>query len=40
MPEGVYGDRTPAEAVIYPYIASLHAQIILENALRARSRRL
>jgi Asp/Glu/hydantoin racemase len=35
MPEGVYGTRTPAEAVVYPYIASLHAQIILENALRA-----
>src|SRR5258708_7548061 len=34
MPEGVYGTRTPAEAVVYPYIASLHAQIILENALR------
>src|SRR5205823_10790966 len=35
MPEGVYGTRTPAEAVVYPYIASLHAQIILENGLRA-----
>lgn len=35
MPEGVYGGRTPAEAVVYPYIASLHAQLILENALRA-----
>jgi Asp/Glu/hydantoin racemase len=31
----VYGGRTPAEAVVYPYIASLHAQLILENALRA-----
>lgn len=35
MPEGVYGGRTPAEAVVYPYIASLHAQILLDNALRA-----
>lgn len=35
MPEGVYGDHTPAECVIYPYIASLHAQIILDNARRA-----
>ena len=37
MPEGVYGGRTPAEVVIYPYIASLHAQIILDNALRAQA---
>jgi allantoin racemase len=37
MPEGVYGNRTPAECVIYPYVASLHAQIILENALRAQA---
>lgn len=35
MPEGIYGERTPAEAVIYPYIASLHAQVLLDNALRA-----
>ena len=35
MPEGVYGARTPADAVVYPYIASLHAQLILDNALRA-----
>ena len=35
MPEGVYGARTPAEAVVYPYTASLYAQDILENALRA-----
>ena len=35
MPQGVYGSRTPAEAVIYPYTASLYAQDILENALRA-----
>ena len=37
MPEGVYGNRTPAECVIYPYIASLHAQIILDNARRAQA---
>ncbi|HUQ73169.1 MAG TPA: aspartate/glutamate racemase family protein [Burkholderiales bacterium] len=37
MPEGVYGGRTPAECVIYPYVASLHAQIILDNALRAQA---
>jgi Asp/Glu/hydantoin racemase len=35
MPEGVYGGRTPADVVVYPYIASLHAQLILDNALRA-----
>jgi Asp/Glu/hydantoin racemase len=35
MPEGVYGERTPAEVVVYPYIAALHAQLILDNALRA-----
>src|SRR4051812_17670425 len=35
MPEGVYGGRTPAEVVVYPYIAALHAQLILDNALRA-----
>ncbi|HWI38556.1 MAG TPA: aspartate/glutamate racemase family protein [Burkholderiales bacterium] len=37
MPEGVYGSRTPAECVIYPYIASLYAQIILDNARRAQA---
>ena len=37
MPEGVYGGRVPAEAVVYPYIASLHAQFILDNALRAQA---
>src|SRR5688500_16024662 len=37
MPEGVYGERVPAESVIYPYIASLHAQFILDNALRAQA---
>jgi Asp/Glu/hydantoin racemase len=35
LPEGVYGARVPSEVVIYPYIASLHAQFILDNALRA-----
>lgn len=35
MPEGIYGGRTPADVVVYPYIAALHAQIILDNALRA-----
>ena len=35
MPAGVYGARTPADAVVYPYIAALHAQLILDNALRA-----
>lgn len=35
MPQGVYGGRTPADVVVYPYIASLHAQLILDNALRA-----
>jgi Asp/Glu/hydantoin racemase len=35
MPDGVYGARTPADALVYPYIASLHAQLILDNALRA-----
>ena len=37
MPQGVYGTHTPAEAVIYPYTASLYAQDILENALRAQA---
>ena len=35
MPEDVYGGRTPADVVVYPYLASLHAQFILDNALRA-----
>ena len=35
MPAGLYGGRTPADVVVYPYIAALHAQIILDNALRA-----
>jgi hypothetical protein len=32
MPEGIYGGRTPAEVVVYPYIAALHAQVLLYNA--------
>jgi allantoin racemase len=35
LPEGVYGGRVPAEVVVYPYLASLHQQFILDNALRA-----
>lgn len=35
MPEGVYGGHAPSDVVIYPYLASLHMQIILDNALRA-----
>jgi allantoin racemase len=35
MPEGIYGARTPAEVVVYPYLAALHGQILLDNALRA-----
>jgi Asp/Glu/hydantoin racemase len=35
LPEGVYGGRVPSDVVIYPYLASLHAQFILDNALRA-----
>jgi len=35
MAEGVYGGATPADVVSYPYLASLHNQFILDNALRA-----
>lgn len=35
MPEGSYGGRVPSDVVIYPYLASLHVQSILDNALRA-----
>jgi allantoin racemase len=35
MPEGIYGTRTPAEVVVYPYLAALHGQVILDNALLA-----
>jgi Asp/Glu/hydantoin racemase len=35
MPERVYGNATPADVVSYPYLASLHNQFILDNALRA-----
>jgi Asp/Glu/hydantoin racemase len=37
MPEGTYGPHTPADVVVYPYLASLHVQFILDNALRAES---
>lgn len=35
MPEGTYGPHAPADVVIYPYLASLHDQVILDHALRA-----
>jgi len=35
LPAGVYGGRVPSDVVVYPYLASLHAQFILDNALRA-----
>lgn len=35
MPQGVYGSHVPAEVVIYPYMASLLNQCILDNALKA-----
>jgi Asp/Glu/hydantoin racemase len=35
MPDGIYGKNTPAGVVSYPYLASLHNQVILDNALRA-----
>lgn len=35
MPEGTYGPYAPADVVIYPYLASLQAQTILDHALRA-----
>ena len=35
LPEGAYGKHSPADVVIYPYLGSLHAQFILDNALRA-----
>lgn len=35
LPEGTYGKNTPADVVSYPYLASLHNQLILDNALRA-----
>ena len=37
MPEGIYAGHTPAEAVIYPYIASLNTQVIADHALRAQA---
>lgn len=35
MPEGSYCERVPSDVVIYPYLASLHVQSILDNALCA-----
>ena len=35
MPQGVYGAHAPSDVVVYPYLASLHVQFILDNALRA-----
>ena len=35
LPKGAYGKYAPADLVIYPYVASLHMQYILDNALRA-----
>jgi Asp/Glu/hydantoin racemase len=35
MPAGAYGTAVPADVVVYPYLASLHMQFILDNALRA-----
>ncbi len=35
MPEGTYGPHPPADVLIYPYLASLHDQVILDHALRA-----
>lgn len=35
VPDGTYGKHPAANVVIYPYLASLHTQFILDNALRA-----
>jgi len=35
LPPDAYGKHEPADVVVYPYIASLHMQFILDNALRA-----
>ena len=35
MPAGAYGNAVPADVVVFPYLASLHMQFILDNALRA-----
>jgi Asp/Glu/hydantoin racemase len=35
MPAGVYGGHAPAEVVVYPYLASLLHQCILDHALKA-----
>ena len=35
LPADTYGKHEPADVVVFPYIASLHMQFILDNALRA-----
>lgn len=35
LPQGIYGNRVPADVMIYPYLVSLHTQFLLDNALRA-----
>jgi Asp/Glu/hydantoin racemase len=35
LPQGTYGDFTPADLALRPYIASLNMQFILDSALRA-----
>src|SRR5262245_59181142 len=35
LPAGAYGEHAPADVVTYPYLASLHMQFILDNALQA-----
>ena len=37
MPAQIYGGHTPADVAVYPYVMSLHAQIILDNVLRAQA---
>lgn len=37
MPAGIYGKHPPSDIVIYPYMAALHGQFILDNALRAQA---
>ena len=37
MPPDTYGGHVPADVVVHPYLASLHMQFILDNALRAQA---
>ena len=37
MPKDAYGGATPADVVVHPYLASLHNQFILDNALSAQA---